>query len=115
MAKKVITTTEFTDDLDGSNAAGTVSFAYAGSAYEIDLSKKNATALAKVLEPYIESARKARSGSRPAGGRSSRRGSARATRSDLGAVRAWAKENGYEVAERGRVSAAIMDAYAAAR
>jgi hypothetical protein len=114
MAKKVLTTTEFTDDLDGSKAAGTVAFSFEGTSYEIDLSKKNATAFAKALQPYIESSRRVRSGSRAATGRSGRRGTARAARSDLGAVREWAKANGHAVAERGRVPASILDAYAAA-
>lgn len=112
MAKKVITTTEYTDDLDGSRASGTVSFSYDGTAYEIDLSKKNATAFTKALQPYIDSARKARAGgARTTGARSTRR---RTAKSDLGAVREWAKTNGFTVAERGRVPSAVLEAYAAA-
>ncbi|MGH3495677.1 MAG: histone-like nucleoid-structuring protein Lsr2 [Sciscionella sp.] len=114
MAKKVLTTTEFTDDLDGSKAAGTVSFSFDGVAYEIDLSKKNAAAFTKAITPYIESARKVRGTARTAGRRRTSRSSARAVRGDLGAVRAWAAENGYAVAARGRIPAAIMDAYTAA-
>lgn len=110
MAKKTITTTEFTDDLDGGVAAGTVSFSFDGSNYEIDLSKKNRIAMEKVLKPYIDHARKARStrNRRPVTATTSRR-------SDLAAIRAWAPENGFEVSERGRISHEVVEAYDAAR
>ena len=109
MAKKTITTTEFTDDLDGGAAAGTVTFSFDGSSYEIDLSKKNRSALEKALKPYIDHARKARStrGRRAPASPASRR-------SDVAAVRAWAKDNGLEVSERGRISQEVTDAYSAA-
>lgn len=110
MAKKTITTTEFTDDLDGGVAAGTVSFSFDGSNYEIDLSKKNRNAMEKALRPYIDHARKARST------RSRRSTSAAPSRrSDLAAIRAWATENGFKVSERGRISHEVVEAYDAAR
>lgn len=111
MAKRTITTTEFTDDLDGGKAEGTVKFAYDGQSYEIDLNKKNRSALEKALKPYIDAARKSRSStrsSRPAGSRRS------ASRRDLKAVRDWARANGHEVSDRGRISQEIQDAYDAA-
>ncbi|GMA89422.1 hypothetical protein GCM10025868_46720 [Angustibacter aerolatus] len=47
--------------------------------------------------------------------RAARAGSASAAAgTDTAAIRQWAKENGHEVSERGRISAAVMDAYAAA-
>ena len=57
MAQKVTVTLE--DDLDGGPAAETVRFGLGGAEYEIDLSKKNATAFRRKLAPYIEHARKA--------------------------------------------------------
>lgn len=109
MAKTTVVT--ITDDLDGSKAATTVQFGWKGNAYEIDLSRKNANALEKALAPYLDAARKAR------GSRTARRGrrAASPARSDQSAVRAWAKENGYEVAERGRIPAAVVDAFVAAK
>ena len=107
MAKKVVTTTEFIDDLDGGSATGTVSFSFDGTNYEIDLSKKNKTAMEKVLKPYIDHARKARGARRT-------QAKAATRRQNLPAVRAWAKESGFEVSDRGRVSQEIIDAYAAA-
>jgi hypothetical protein len=32
-------------------------------------------------------------------------------RGDLGAIRAWARENGYQVSERGRIPGALLAAY----
>ena len=56
MAKTTVTSV--TDDIDGSANAETLSFGYSGATYEIDLSKKNAAALDKLLKPYIDAARK---------------------------------------------------------
>lgn len=109
MAKTTVVT--MTDDLDGSKAAGTVQFGWNGATYEIDLSKKNANALEKALAPYVSAARRVRGGT---GGRRGRR-AASAGRSDLSALRAWAKKNGYEVADRGRIPAAVIDAFSAAK
>jgi hypothetical protein len=70
MAKTVIV--KLTDDLDGSDADETVSFGLDGKMYEIDLNKKNATALRKAIGEYIE---KGRASGRPAGNSRSRRSS----------------------------------------
>ena len=67
MAQKVTVTLE--DDLDGGPAAETVRFGLGGAEYEIDLSKKNATAFRRKLAPYIEHARKAGRGPRRRPGR----------------------------------------------
>lgn len=95
------------DDIDGGTADETVSFALDGVSYEIDLSTTHAVELRDALANWVGHARKL-------GGRSSagRAGVSRPRRSsDAGLVRAWAKENGYEVSERGRISAEIRQAY----
>jgi Lsr2 len=105
MAQRTIVLLE--DDLGGGDADETVAFGLDGRSYEIDLSTKNATALRKALEPYVSAARKT-------SGRSALAGRARAdspTGPDAATLRAWAIENGYEVNSRGRVSAAIREAY----
>jgi hypothetical protein len=100
------------DDLDGGEAEETVSFALDGVSYEIDLSAKNAKKLRDVLAPYVGEARKARGGRRrSASPTSRRRGSGGTSASD---IREWARENGYEVSERGRVSEEVRSAYEAA-
>ncbi len=110
MAKRTITTIELTDDVDGGKAERTIAFGFDGANYEIDLSKKNATAFERALRPYVEAARKV---GRGGGARRGRR--ANAAVRDLGAVREWARANGHAVSDRGRVPGAVLEAYDAAR
>ena len=106
MAQKVTVTLE--DDLTGGPAKETVRFAFDGSDYEIDLNAKNAAAFGKQLAPYIEHARKA-------GRAQSRRlGQTAANRQRSGDIRAWAKEHGVAVSERGRIPASVVEQYHAA-
>ena len=106
MAKTTIT--QVTDDLDGSANAEEVRFAYDGTEYTIDLAKKNRTAFEKALKPYLNAATKV--GSR-GGGQRRRIKSGSSTRPNLAEIRAWAKHQGMEVSERGRVSRRIIEAY----
>ncbi|HEV3170386.1 MAG TPA: Lsr2 family protein [Actinocrinis sp.] len=103
MAQKVEVT--LIDDLDGSNADETISFGLGGTRYEIDLSGKNATALRETLAPYVAVARKV-SGSQKAG-----RGGARPV-APVGPktadVREWAKAEGIQISERGRIAAGVI-------
>lgn len=94
------------DDIDGGDAAETVSFSLDGVGYEIDLSTANAADLRAAVAPWISAGR------RVSGRRSASRGRGA---SDAGKIREWAKANGYAVSERGRVSATIREAYAASR
>lgn len=100
------------DDIDGSDADETVTFGLDGSAYEIDLTSANAAKLRDALAPYVGHARKVGGSRRPA------RGRAASAPSSAGAsareVREWARENGMDVPERGRVSAEVRQAYDAA-
>lgn len=104
MASK--TTVTLIDDLDGSEAAETVSFGLDGRLYEADLSEKNAAKLRKSLEKFVAAARKS-------GGRVSvPRPGAHSDPSELSAIREWAAANGHQVAVRGRIAKAVRDAYA---
>ncbi|PZH17020.1 hypothetical protein C1I97_05805 [Streptomyces sp. NTH33] len=96
------------DDLDGSEADETVTFALDGKTYEIDLTTANADKLRGLLEPYVKNGR--RGASRTSGGRGKAR-AASAGSQDTAQIRAWAKANGYEVNDRGRVPATIREAY----
>jgi Lsr2 len=102
------------DDIDGGKADETVSFGLDGTAYEIDLSAKNATRLRDAFATYIGSARRVpRGGSRiPSYPRP--RGTARADREQTQAIRDWARNNGHAVSDRGRIPASIIEAYNAA-
>ncbi len=93
------------DDIDGSSAEETVSFALDGKEYEIDLNAKNAAKLRDAMAPFVGHARKA-------AGR--RRGGRAATGPSPADIRAWARENGFDVPDRGRVSSEVRDAYFAA-
>jgi nucleoid-associated protein Lsr2 len=103
------TITLLKDDLDGSDASQTVTFGLDQVSYEIDLSDENASKLRDALSGYVSHARKVR-GSRDGRRRSSRSGSGEA---DLTTIREWARGQGLNVSDRGRISKEIRDAYAA--
>jgi len=106
MAQKVTVALE--DDLDGGPADETVRFGLGGTDYEIDLSAKNARAFRKQLTPFIEHARKVSRGPERRTARAS------AGRRRGGEVRAWAKDHGLTVSERGRIPASVIEQYQAA-
>ncbi len=97
------------DDLDGGEADETVTFALDGKTYEIDLTTSNADKLRGLLDPYVKGGR--RTGGRASGGRGKARAAASGGSQDTAQIRAWAKENGLEVNDRGRVPASIREAY----
>jgi nucleoid-associated protein Lsr2 len=106
MARKVQVLLE--DDIDGGEAAETVSFSLDGRAYEIDLNEANAQSLREVLAPWIAAGRRA-GGRAPEGRpRSARRSH------DTADIRRWAAENGIPVSSRGRISADLRARYEAA-
>lgn len=90
------------DDIDGSEAAETVSFALDGVSYEIDLSEANAAKLRDEFAAWTGHAR--RVGGRKSTGRKVKAGSAND-------IRAWAISQGMQVSSRGRVPAEIREAY----
>jgi hypothetical protein len=104
------------DDVDGSTADETVSFGLDGANYEIDLSTANATAFRDSLTQYVSAARKAgRSGTaKTARVGSTTKPSPSADRAQNQAIRDWAKRNGLQVSERGRIPAEIIEKYHAA-
>lgn len=108
MARK--TFVELIDDVDGSKAEETVSFSLDGVAYEIDLSDENAEKLREEIGEWVSRAR------RVAGRRIRGTGGATASASsnDSSKIRAWARENGREVSDRGRIPEELRQAYYAA-
>jgi len=107
------------DDIDGGTAEETVTFSLDGVSYEIDLTSEHAAELRESFSRWVGHARKVGSGSRGSG-RQTRGGSGSGRRSggsssnDATAIREWARENGHEVSERGRISADVRAAYEAA-
>jgi hypothetical protein len=106
MAKNV--SVVITDDIDGSSGARTVGFGFDGVSYEIDLAAANRTKLESALGPFIAAGRRTRASSRRAASRPA------APVVDRAAVRAWAREAGLNVSERGRISSEVMSQYEAA-
>ena len=108
MAQKIQTL--FIDDLDGSAAEGTVRFGLDGTEYEIDLNAGHAKELRDALARYVDAARRVGSVRRPP------RGGRRGVAGDLNAVevREWARAQGIEVKDRGRVPADLVARFKAA-
>ncbi|HEY2206292.1 MAG TPA: Lsr2 family protein [Pseudonocardia sp.] len=107
MAQKVVVS--LVDDLDGGKAVETVQFSLDGKNYEIDLSEKHAKALRDALATYVGAAR------RPSGGRRGRAASSpsrpAADREQNQAIRDWARSQGMDVSDRGRIPSDVIDAY----
>ena len=113
MARRIVH--QLVDDLDGTvldvGSGETVLFSLDGVAYEIDLTDENAAAMRNAVAPYISAARSISSRGAAAEPTRKRR---RPGQQDYSAIRAWAKDNDYDVSERGRVPASVIDAYEAA-
>jgi len=109
MAQKTVVI--YTDDLTGSESdeVSTHGFSLNGVNYEIDLTPENYDKLDEALRPFIEKGRKV--------GRTKDAGRGRKAASDgpsAEEVRTWARENGHEVNDRGRVPKEIRDKFDAA-
>ena len=109
MAKKQTVT--YVSDLSGSeitdNDAPTLTFGWDGTEYEIDLTAKEAEKFYSVMEKYLSVATKV-------GGK--RRGKAKTSTGPSAAeLREWAQSNGIDVPDRGRIPAAVRDAFNAAK
>ncbi|RLK53748.1 histone-like nucleoid-structuring protein Lsr2 [Actinokineospora cianjurensis] len=110
MAQKTIV--QLYDDLDGSSSDNirSVEFSLDGVNYEIDLSEANAERLRGELADYVAAARRtggrvkrAAAPGKPAGeGRS---------KEETKALRDWARRNGHDISERGRIPSAVVEAY----
>ncbi len=110
MAKQIIH--KLVDDLDGGDAEETVKFALDGIQYEIDLSKKNADKLRDLFAPYVGAGTKVARGGVVVGGRAARgRGGATADREQNKANREWAKKNGKDNSDRGRIPQDVVDEF----
>ena len=103
--------TLYIDDLDGSEAEGTVRFGLDGTNYEIDLSAAHAKALRKAAQKYVAAGRKVTSARRPGRSNSRRATNGAPNPTD---VREWAKSQGIEVKDRGRVSSELVVKFQAA-
>jgi hypothetical protein len=138
MAERMVR--QLIDDLDGTeieNGNGErVVFTLRGATYQIDLSPANVKKLDKALKPFVDAAVRVRRGNarrvdgagrtgRPKKSTASKagRGTGRATKKTArtrtpkvqpAAIREWARRNGYQMSERGRISSEIVEAFEAA-
>src|SRR5512135_2161519 len=108
MVQRVIT--ERFDDLDGSPAVETVRFGYAGREYEIDLSEEHAAALDETFATYLGHARRV-NGDQPRRKRARKAEESHRSPAELRAIRQWAREQGLQVSDRGRIAAAVIAKY----
>ena len=119
MAQKVLV--QFVDDLDGSvgEDVSTVSFALDGVSYEIDLREANAAKLRNSLQDFVDSARRTggriKRGATPAQAPAPVQAKPSDARSkeQTRAIREWAKKNGHDLADRGRIPANVIEAFEA--
>lgn len=111
MAQKIQTL--FIDDIDGSDAEGTIRFGLDGTEYEIDLNAQHAEELRTALAKYVDAARRATGSGPRRPARRARRGASAGDTSPT-AVREWAKSQGIEVKDRGRVPAELVVKFKAA-
>ncbi len=105
-------TVHLIDDLDGTEATTSLTFAVDGVEYALDLSEKNAAKFHKAVGRYVDAANPVRP--RAAKRTGTKGGAAVAPGQDLAAIRAWARDNGFEVASHGRIPRAVAEAYQAA-
>ena len=111
MAEKVLVS--LVDDLDGSDADETIEFGLDGVSYVIDLSAENAEELRDALAQYVEHARRL-GGRKRTPGRAAVKSVARppsVDREQNQAIRSWARKNGYQISDRGRIPAEVVEAY----
>lgn len=99
MARREVT--QYYDDLDGSPLTEAehqaVHFSFNGTEYVLDLSKDNLAKFHEALMPFIAAAREV-----PADPRG---------KVDASQIRAWARQKGMKVAQRGKIPFEIIDAY----
>jgi hypothetical protein len=107
------TRTILVDDIEGTeitDGGQTITFAYRGAQYQIDLNEENAAKFDEAMAFYIQHASRV-GGRRQSGSGGNGKGR---DKPDLNAIRQWARENGHQVSSRGRIPQAVQDAYAAA-
>ena len=110
MASRTLIT--LVDDIDGREVGPdgrTLTFSFDGVDYQIDLGAKNLGKFEKAIGPYLEAA--TRVGGRKGRGKAPSNQSSSDSQSR--AIRDWARANGYDVSDRGRLSATVREAWEA--
>lgn len=108
------------DDIDGGDASETVTFGLDGHDYEIDVNDAHAAEVRKVIGEYTIYARRTSKGGKKAkkaatlNGTPVKNGKSVELGPSARLIRDWARSNGVEVPDRGRVPQSVIDAYEAA-
>lgn len=113
MAERIVR--QLIDDIDGTEipdgGGERIEFSVRGVSYQIDLSTANVAKLDKALKPFVAGAMKV-GGSRSRRTKASTNG--KASKEHLTAIREWARKNGHDVSDRGRIKAEVVEAFDAA-
>ncbi|WP_427007210.1 histone-like nucleoid-structuring protein Lsr2 [Pseudarthrobacter sp. H2] len=114
MAKKTFTriVDDLTNEMLEEGQGETIEFAFEGSSYSIDLSSKNADDFREAISKYTDVATK--NVARLPRAASSSISAPKSNKEELQKIREWAKANGHNISERGRVAQSVQDAYHAA-
>ena len=96
-------------DVEGTE---TVTFGLDGASYEIDVCDSHGAALRDAFAPFVGAARRA--GRTPATAGRKARPARKGSSDRVAEIREWARTNGHQVSERGRLSATLVAAYDAA-
>jgi nucleoid-associated protein Lsr2 len=106
------TKVELIDDLTGDKADETVLFGIDGREFEIDLSRDHAGELRDNLARYLAKARKVGKRTTVSTTTSKRTASGqRQSREQTAAIREWARANGHNVSDRGRIPLEVAKAF----
>jgi hypothetical protein len=107
------TITEFIDDLTGQPGEDVkaVEFSIDGTSYTIDLAGDNAARFRDNLSPYITAGRKTIGKATRASSVRIGAGPAKRDKAQTKAIRDWARTNGYDISDRGRIPTQVEHAY----
>lgn len=121
MAKKETVITTIIDDMTNEelteDQATELIFGWEGARYRLDISKLGAAKFEKFITPYVEAAEKisaTRGRPRSTGGSSRKSSGSGLSKEELAAARAWLKQNGHEVNDRGRIKGELLELYTTA-
>lgn len=111
MAQRVLLVCDLHDD--DRTGAETIGFAFEGASYEIDVCTDHAKSFRDAVSPYVGAARRAGSGAgAPRRARTAR--GATPDRQRTQEIREWARAQGHQVSDRGRIPARLFEQYDAA-
>lgn len=119
MAQKTVVVDDLTGTIvEDAQAHTEVTLAFEGTEVVLDLSDENYVTLSQAVKPFLDAGEsKPRQSNRRSDDsevsvpRQGGPGGQAAQVGDLGAVREWAKKNGFKISARGRVPYSVMDAY----